>query len=461
MYTSRIYRTSPPWAQSWLLSGRAWMRSVLREGRGMQDELMDLSRTERMDAQQLEAWQVVRLRERLVQAGSEVPYYRALFSRLGFEPRDFTSLRQMASLPILEKTQVQAAGEALCSDARIGPRFRSTSSGTTGSHLAGWRDLHSIVRENAFIWRQLQWAGVQPGDRRAWLRGDKIVPADQQQGTFWRLNRADRLLMLSSYHLTPARVDEYVEALERFDPVAIQAYPSAMAFIAAVLDAQGRRYGQGSGSPRRLKAIVTSSETLLPAQRQLLERVFGCRVFDWYGAFERVAAIGTCEEGNYHLLSDYGYVEWQGAEEGQDLIGTGFDNRAMPLLRYRLNDRVLMEPETCGTCPCGRAFPRVRAVLGRGQDVLYGFDGHRVFMPANVFDNLPGLVAGQWRQNKPGHAELLLQFQQGWSISTGDVEAVARRYTGPAIDIEIRCVDRIERTAAGKLPAVVHEFPAA
>ncbi|NCT83627.1 MAG: phenylacetate--CoA ligase family protein [Comamonadaceae bacterium] len=433
---------------------------MLREGRGLRDELQDLARTERLDAGQLQALQLARLRERLVQAGREVPFYRALFARLGFDPRDFNSLDQLACLPILEKAQVQAAGAALCSDARIGPRFRSTSSGTTGSHLQGWRDLRSIVRENAFIWRQLQWAGVRPGDRRAWLRGDKIVPAAQQQGEFWRLNRADRLLMLSSYHLTPARVGAYVEALERFDPVAIQAYPSALVFIAAVLDAHGRRFGQGSASPRRLRAIVTSSETLLPAQRQLLERVFGCRVFDWYGAFERVAAIGTCEEGNYHLLSDYGYAEWQGAEGGQDLIGTGFDNRAMPLLRYRLNDRVLMEPGGVG-CPCGRAFPRVRAVLGRGQDVLYGVDGHRVFMPANVFDDLPGLVAGQWRQHRPGHAELLLQFQQGRGMAEADVEAVARRYTGEAIDLEIRRVDRIERTAAGKLPAVVHEFAAA
>jgi hypothetical protein len=31
-------------------------------------------------------------------------------------------------------------------------------------------------------------------------------------------------------------------------------------------------------------------------------------VFDWYGQAERVAAIGTCEHGSYHVLTDYSGV---------------------------------------------------------------------------------------------------------------------------------------------------------
>ena len=114
-----------------------------------------------------------------------------------------------------------------------------------------------------------------------------------------------------------------MEALEEYDPVALQTYPSAVLFLAGMLDSQGRRYGSASSSPRKLRAIVTSSETLLPEQRKLIERVFGCRVFDWYGSFERVAAIGTCEHGNYHLLSDYGHAEILDSEQGGEVIGTG------------------------------------------------------------------------------------------------------------------------------------------
>lgn len=456
MYTSRVYRGSPPWLQGVLISARAAVRRRLREGRAMQAELADLRHSERLDAQGLRALQVQRLRELLLHAQQHVPFYRDRFAAAGFDARDFTAPEQLAALPVLNKSDVQAAGEHMYSEHRRGPWFSSSSSGTTGSFLKGQRDLHSIVRENAFVWRQLAWAGVELGDRRAWLRGDKIVCSSQGTAPFWRLNRADQLLMLSSYHLTEERVTGYVEALEQYDPVAIQAYPSVIVFLATVLEAQGRRYGAMARGPRKLRAIVTSSETLLASQRQLLERVFGCRVFDWYGSFERVAAIGTCEHGSLHLLSDYGYTEWLPTPQGQDLLGTGFDNFAMPLLRYRMNDRIELEPASSGACACGRAFPRVRSVLGRGQDVLVGEGDHRVFMPANVFDELPGLLAGQWQQRRPGEADLLLQFTEGGAMSEDAVLAVVRRYVGQQFKVHVRYVESIQRTASGKLPAVVH-----
>ncbi|MCL4748465.1 MAG: phenylacetate--CoA ligase family protein, partial [Burkholderiaceae bacterium] len=93
------------------------------------------------------------------------------------------------------------------------------------------------------IWRQLEWAGLRRGDRRAWLRGDLVVPADAAGPPFWRMNHAENMLMLSSYHLAESNVPAYIAAMERFDPIVIQAYPSSIAFLAKWLDAAGRTYG--------------------------------------------------------------------------------------------------------------------------------------------------------------------------------------------------------------------------
>ena len=173
------------------------------------------------------------------------------------------------------------------------------------------------------------------------------------------------MLMLSSYHLSDDRAAEYIQALERFDPVVIQAYPASIAFLAKQLEKHDRRY---AGS--RLRGIVTSSESLRDDQRRVIEERFKVRVFDWYGSFERVAAIGTCEQGNYHLLSDYGFVELvPGADGTAEIVGTGFDNFVMPLVRYRSVDSVL-PADPAYVCPCRRQFPVIEKVLGRIDDQI-------------------------------------------------------------------------------------------
>src|SRR6266513_227738 len=184
----------------------------------------------------------------------------------------------------------RAAGKSLISERKQGPLFSGSTSGTTGAPLGLSQDLAAINRENAFIWRQLTWAGLHRGDRRAWMRGDMIVPATQEKPPYWRVNRAENMLMLSSYHLSESAAPSYLDSLARFDPVVIQAYPSSIGFLATWMLSAGVRYGG-----RSLRGIVASSETLSDIRRGEIERAFGCAVFNWYGQFERVAAIGTCE----------------------------------------------------------------------------------------------------------------------------------------------------------------------
>src|SRR5690606_29509617 len=104
-------------------------------------------------------------------------------------------------------------------------------------------------------------------------------------------------------------------------------------------------------------------ETLEPDKRVEIETVFGVRVFDWYGQAERVAAIGTCEEGNYHALTDYGLFELLPVEDGFfEIVGSGYNNKVMPLHHYRTGDRVKYSGKDC---KCGRIFPVIDQIIGR------------------------------------------------------------------------------------------------
>ncbi|HEX9395336.1 MAG TPA: phenylacetate--CoA ligase family protein [Burkholderiales bacterium] len=445
------YRRSPVWAQELLIAANSSVRSALREGRAFAAAAAEISGSQWWSADELFDFQMLQLRALLQTAGRDVPWYRERFRALGLNPASLALPRDLAKLPLLDKREVRAAGAELISTARRGPLFSGSTSGTTGSPLHLHQDLAAIARENAFIWRQLEWAGLHRGARRAWLRGDMIVPATQREPPYWRMDRADNMLMLSSYHLSAASVPAYLAALERFDPVLIQAYPSSIGFLAAWMRDAGRRYRAPA-----LRGIVTSSETLTAEARREIAAAFGCRVYDWYGQFERVAAIGTCEQGRLHLLTDYSYVELLPAGEGLfELVGTGFGNLAQPLIRYRCGDLVRLAPPG-ERCACGRAFPLVEQVLGRVDDAVKLPDGRSVGRLDHIFKGVNGILEAQLRQDRLDAVEILVVPAPDFNARERDtVLANARERLGEEVAIELRCVERIARGAQGKFKGVV------
>jgi phenylacetate-CoA ligase len=449
MYSSAFYKLAPQPLQSGLITLRALARKMMREGRQFERILQEIRLSERLSAAELATWHEVTLGKLLLHAARHVPFYRDL----GLEAVVMTheATEALAAFPFIDKAIVREQGERfLANDARR-PLFKGSTSGTTGTPLSLWQDLAAINRENAFIWRQLEWAGLKPGERRAWLRGDLVVPADQNTPPFWRMNHAENMLMLSSYHLSEDNAPAYVSALEKFTPAVIQAYPSSISFLGRWLDAKGRDYAGGM-----LKGIVTSSETLSPEQKSVIEKRFGCRVFDWYGQFERVAAIGTCEHGRQHIVSDYSFVELLPAEGGlYEIVGTGFNNFAMPLIRYRTGDYVRLEA-TDSQCECGRHFPLVASVQGRADDVVKLPDGRHVGRLDHIFKGVDGVLEAQIRQDRIDRIDIFVVPTAGYSTTVETrLRTNARDRLGGAVQINVQAVDSIPRTRNGKLRSVV------
>lgn len=448
---SALYRRAAPALQEHLLAAQSHLRVLLTEQTSLRRARQAIGESQWLAPERWQALQLEEARSLALHAARRVPYYRELFGRLGVDPLTWRSLDDLHALPELSRDDVIEAGASLLAEGGPWLRFKGSTSGTTGRAMLGWRDRASIAVEQAFVERQAAWAGYRPGERRAWLRGDPVVPAHQSDGPLWRLNRAENMLMLSSYHLSPGNGAAYIEALERFDPVLLQAYPSSISYLARWLEEHDRVYRGPS-----LRGIVTSSETLSPADRQVIAERFGCRVFDWYGAFERVAAIGTCEHGNYHVLEDYGCVEFEPNGDGTaNLIGTGFGNRSMPLIRYRADD-VVVPADPGYRCPCGRSFRVVERVLGRVDDVIRTPDGRHVVMLDWIFAGLFGLMEAQVVQEKLD--EVRIRIVAGGEFGFADEQALLARALerlGPRVRIRIERVAQIERTRNGKFRQII------
>jgi len=108
-----------------------------------------------------------------------------------------------------------------------GRSMLARETGTCGSAVDKWNNRFVAYRlsglgshhyENAFLWRQLQWA-VSSLVSGSVDRGDVIVPVARRNRLFWRMNRCDNMLMMSSFHLSEKNAPMYIRALEEFDPV--------------------------------------------------------------------------------------------------------------------------------------------------------------------------------------------------------------------------------------------------
>jgi phenylacetate-CoA ligase len=449
MFSSSIYKSSPVWLQELMVSTRAYGRMTMREGQRFRRYLAEADRTQWLDAAGLRQYQEGHVGRLLAFATAQVPLYRELYGNCTVF--DGSALDTLHRLPTIDKDTLRRAGSRAQCERRAWPLFEGGTSGTTGPPLRLKQDLAAINRENAFVFRQLSWAGYEPGQPRAWIRGDMIVPADQTNPPFWRRSAAENMLVLSSYHLSATTAQAYLDALARFEPHIIQAYPSSIGFLASYLHSKGRDYGG-----RRLRGVVTSSETVDDDTRRMVLRHFGCPVFDWYGQFERVAAIGTCEHGSLHVIEDYSYVEFLPNDDGQcEIVGTGFNNLVMPLVRYRTGD--LVEPAPDGVaCRCGRSFRTVKRVMGRDEDVIKLPDGRMIGRLDHIFKGLDSVLDAQIRQDEPQSIMILIIPGEGFGSHTVDsIRANAAERLGSGIRIDVESVAALPRTKSGKVRRVI------
>jgi len=454
LFRGRLYRNLPISVQENLISIRSRGRSILRENSIFLDVISKkLSLSEGLSDDELKIFQLDKLKKIVKFSQHNIAYYRDLFKRIGFDYRDLVTLSVIEELPCLTKEIIRE------NPTQFSPGYPwrwfcipGHTSGTTGSPLAVYHDLRSHMYERAFQRRLAGWAKYRPGMKKIWLRGDLIVPVAQSQPPYWRENRAENQLMMSSYHISEETLPEYIRAIKNFSPQLIDAFPSAIYSIAKYMK-------DNSYVPLKVGAIITSSETLFPEARQTIEEMFSCRVFDWYGSYERVAAIFSCEYGHYHIVEDYGYTELVPLADGyREVVSTGFYNHGMPLIRYRTGDLIEPLEEDGNLCPCGRSFRQIEYVLGRTNDYVILPNG-RKFQGLGFLLKNDSIMEGQIYQNRDFSIEIRVVPKSGFDLADKQaIENSAYDRFGSGVKLKVVCVTALPRSRTGKLKSIISEI---
>jgi phenylacetate-CoA ligase len=398
-----------------------------------------LKRTEYLPADQLREIQTAKLKRLLQFAATHVPHYRK------HGPEAFTT-----------KDQIREGPANFIADTFS----RRTlipwhTSGTTGTPLTAYYSREAMQRMWAFVELYRNTAGVTKYDRRGQFTGKMIVPPRQSESTkiFWRRDLANHALLLSTVHLLPANLRCYAAALSTFRPVYLCGYPSSMYLLA--------EYYRQSGNPApRLKAALTSAETLLDHQRCAIEETFATRVFDQYGQVEMQSFWYECERGRLHAHPLAGVTEILRPDgtpaalgEMGEVVLTGLVNDAMPLVRYRVGDTARFADATCS---CGRGMPVIEEVGGRLDDFVYTRERGFLGRLDPVLKGVRNIIESQIEQES---LDLLrIRFVPAARFSSEDLQVLEnnlRARVGQNIHLEFECTHRIPRSANGKFQFVI------
>ena len=414
-----------------------------------------LKKTQWLSATELQEIQLKLLKRLVRHCYQAVPFYREMMDDRGIRAEQMNSLDDIKRFPILTKQDVLKAGSSIQSTKGISfLKTTGLTGGTTGIPLRFQRDLFSVENEHAFVRRQWQWAGIGFRDCTAYLSGRVIVDPDKKEGDLYAYDPFMKELILSTYHLSQKNVPQFIDAVRTYNVKAIVGYPTAVYYFAkCCLDCH---------ADIRLKAALTTSETIDENMKQTIESAFHCRVFDFYGAAERVCYIFMCNRGRYHIIPEYGLTELIPLEEEEyrgysKIVATGFWNLAMPLIRYDTGDVLKPSDESCD---CGREFPVVQSIQGRTGDIIRTVSG-KYFAPtlfASISKGSHNILELQIIQDRLDRITVTYVPSKTFDADNrAQFEVHMRKYLPSEIQIDFEQVDAIRRTKSGKTNLVISE----
>lgn len=449
------------------------------------------------------------LRERVVSAIENVPFYRELYGPFGAVPPLEGFLEWFQRLPVVNKSQLQAVGEARL----LNPRYNSSelirkpTSGSTGVPFTllldnrvfvfrKWRfqkpHLQLISSDSkqltyVFPWdfvvrtpqeaRQMasanspgESASEKPAEPRAepptrqmkehQQRFTALPKKAKRHGTDSPpeepLTQASNKAFTVNSLLPPPELFESVSAL---GPASLVGFASVIAGLARWMLKDGLRLPT-------VKQVWTTSEVLSPEGADAIRQVFGCEPLKIYASNEFGFMAWQAEkDAPLRVDSDRLHVEFMrpgeqtlaAAGELSRIVVTDLLNDTMPLIRYDIGD--VARPRGPSRVTDALVCATLDGLEGKEADQLHPPDGRSVTtfqILGAIKDTLPH---AQYRFVGLSAERYVVQYVPGVGFEPANLEktrAVLEEMLGKGVEVLTQRTDAIQRERSGKLRPVVN-----
>lgn len=302
-------------------------------------------------------------------------YYKKVFGSIGLKPEDINNKADFKNIPITTKKDIREKSKQLISEGyKKETLLKAKTGGSTGTPLELYMTEHCAHLKKAATRRSDMWSGWKPGEPVGAVWGNPDYPVTFKNKL--RNQLISPFVYLDTMRLDEAAVLKFAKAWRKEKPSLLFGHSHSLYLLAVFCE-------ELNISEICPKSIISTSMMLLPHERKTIENVFGVKVFDRYGCEEVSLIASECEthEG-FHLNIDHLFVEFikpdgrdaLPGEEGK-IVVTDLLNKAMPIIRYRVEDVGIPSHKKCS---CGRGLPLMEKVSGRTADFLIREDNSLV-----------------------------------------------------------------------------------
>lgn len=449
----KIYDRAPIFVQNAMVTLSGYQRNMHRYGKAYYEHLQFLKDFDTWDLNRKLDYQRKALIDFINYAVENSKFYRELYKDIDIS--SIQDIEDLKRLPIVDKEMLREN----IKDVVTVPHRKAVeghTGGTTGKSLVILMTPDDCMKRMAQLDHFKSRVGfIHRKMKRATFNGKHIVPPTQKLKVFWRYNAACKQMIYSSFHITEENMKHYVESLNRYKPQAIDGFFMSMCDIASYIERHNIKL---TFTPI---AIFPTSETLTKAGRDLLEKVFRCKVYDQYASSEGAPFVTECENQVLHIELASGVFEH--VEDGSDeILVTSFTTHGTPLIRYRIGDSMTFR-NTIQSCKCGDKTIIVDKIEGRKLDFLYTSDGAKINAGnvSNLFKNMPNaLIRAQAIQDKMDEVKILLEVDKRLYKPEYDnllKEEFLHKF-GENTKIIIEHVDEIPREKSGKFRMIINRI---
>jgi len=391
----------------------------------------ELDSFEKLTVEEKKKKQLEKLKNAMIYAYNNVPYYKEIFNRASFNPKTMQKVDEIKALPILEKADAVHIGEKLYSEEKNLKYYKTFTGGSSGQALTVLLDRDSIYRERACVVHYLSQLGYDP------LKTRTVA--------FWGHNKDENYyysplkneIVISPFRLFKKdQLTSICNDINKFGATFVMGYPSAIYLFAQMLENTNKKM--------HFDHVVYYAENCNDEERQYIEKVLDCSVDSYYGHTER-ACFAEIRNTGCFFNDYYGYTELipTDTEDEYRIVCTGFLSRKMPLIRYATDDVVKIQSD-------GNMH-----LIGhkRSETYLIGKDGQKIFKGSMTLhiEELKKIKQYQYVQYEPGKAELLIVKETEISSEEfRNINKYIKRRCEGLLDVEIRYVDEIKLTTRGK-----------
>ncbi len=425
----------------------------------------ELEKSQWLSRAEIEALQVRKLNALLQTALAHSPWHAERLRDAGLAEAvhgGAVTLADIARLPTMDKRDARDNVERLVWRDAPGGVFQYNTGGSSGEPLIFYFGRARQASDAAGRMRARHWWGVAPGEREAYLWGAPV-----------ELNKTDRIktlrdrlvnqMVLNAFAMSPQRMDEYLIALEAWQPRCLYGYASSVALLAAHAEARGRTLRLP-----KLRVVCTTGEPLYPHQRELIGRVFGVAVANEFGSRDIGFTAHEAPGGQMLLMSESHLLEVLddtgqpvAAGEAGEAVITGLASEAQPFIRYRTGDMLRLATEPARD---GRGLHVISEVTGRQTDFVVAADGRIMHALAVIYvlRAVPGIAQFKCIQHTIDRMEVVIVADARWSDASREaVVSGLRARLGETLRVEVRMVDEIAPEVSGKHRYVVSHVPLA